>query len=255
MTSRGSCTRSGASATCSATDGGRECHCAADLPLRVPQRSRSRFFWPRSSSTWSSAPSCSDRSTSELQAQAAGLRLPAALVHSQRPPSPARDGRRRRPDLAGLDRQRQRGLQRRQRARLLPFDRSRPVDTPAGSGGSGPYLRERRPSAEPILRELTVTASVGNRFGCGAGRLAAGAAARPRPQRPRGPPPGPVPAVRGRDSTGRVPRAVGGRARARAARRGRPDRAAHHRHRGPDQPDPVPRRRRGRPARRPASTR
>ena len=31
-TSRGSCTRSGASATCCGTDGGPECHCAADSP-------------------------------------------------------------------------------------------------------------------------------------------------------------------------------------------------------------------------------
>ncbi len=126
----------------------------------------------------------------------------------------------------------------------LPFDSHVQAVANNQAGGYLQDVNHRRDGAEAADRPDQLRQPVR----VGAGGPSARPAALPGGERPVRAACGPVPVVRGRDRARRLPRAAGGRARAGAARRGGPDRAAHHRHRGPDQPHPVPRRRRGRAA-------
>ncbi len=136
-------------------------------------------------------------------------------------------------DLVRDDERRQRGMRRRQRSPAVR--RPRAVDR--GRHG-GPYFQDVKVGGT-TLRELDRPGQRSRRsFGCPIGGAPARAPSRPGRQRPLGPASRPVAAVRRRAS--RSPPASGAcrGAGAGAAGRGRRDRAAHHRDRGSDEPDP-----------------
>ena len=243
-TSRGSCTPSEASATCCGTEG-----------PRVPLRRRVAIACA-SPSRWRS---CSRRSScyvvvreqllgqvdSELRAQAGGVQRAAARCSnsSRRPPPSAGGGApiwqvsTSRGSVVCSDGN-----------VALPIDRRRAA---IAGGNGGDYLEDVKVNGT-VLRELTVP--VHDRRPVRGAEPAAFQLARP------------LAPVRNVLSDLRLVLfllCAGGIALAAclgrlAARRVlaplaevAADRSAHHRHRGPDQPHPVPRRRRGRPARDP----